>query len=50
MKIKHLVAVYAAILGVMVIFLVDVIKLNDRVSQLENMQCDNAYQYKEDQR
>ena len=50
MKIKHLIGVYAAILCVMIIFLVDVIKLNDRVSQLENMQCDNAYQYKEDQR
>jgi len=24
----------------MIIFLVDVIKLNDRVSKLENMQCD----------
>lgn len=50
MKIKYLVTVYLAILFVMIIFLVDVVKLNDRVSQLENMQCDNAYQYKEDQR
>lgn len=50
MKIKYLVAIYLAILFVMIIFLVDVLKLNDRVSQLENMQCDNAYQYKEDQK
>lgn len=39
---------YAMIAVFMTTFLLDIIKLGDRVTQLENMQCDNAYQYKED--
>ena len=35
---------------IFLIYIFDLSQLHSRVSQLENMQCDNAYQYKEDQR